>query len=257
MKFQSTRGVCLSFFVWSFIVSANIFSCSFAEESLSVSQRSEAPNLEELVRFVVIESSSEPYRNEKYWNKTSRRFDGLRFRGLRISKRKKEVRHGFCRKYSASLVNPEKNFRFEIKETTVPNFDGQAYLIESKLRARCEGTFAHYVYGVKGVNGTTLADADLRVRLLVTMKPTASFSIAEPIPKFSLNAEVRDVDFWIKDIDVRKVGVLQGKFVEVLGDGFQEVFEQLVQNQEKRVKKKLQKELDEIQGKASKEVSPK
>ncbi|WP_145197668.1 hypothetical protein [Thalassoglobus polymorphus] len=250
MKFQLTRGVCLSFFLLMFAVGA-----SFAEEPALQSQHPVAPNLEELVRFVVIESSVEPYFNDKYWNKTSGRFDGFRIRGLRISKRKKEVRHGFCRKYSASLVNPEKHFQFEIKETTLPNFDGQAYLIETKLRARCEGTFAHYVYGVKGINGTTIADADVRVRLVVTLKPTAQFSITDPIPKFSLNAEVRDVDFKLKDIDVRKVGVLDGKFVEVLGDGFQEVFEQLIQNQEKRVKKKLQKELDDLQG-ISRKVSP-
>ncbi len=256
MIYQIARGFGLSLFLFSciFLIGDASHSYAFAESDESPSLPA-APNLSELIRFVFIESSAEGYSNEKNWNKTSKRFDGLRIRGLRISKRKKAVKHGFCRKYAASLKNPEKNFEFTIEETTIPNEDVLAFLVNARLRARCEATFAHYVYGVKGINGTTVADADIRVKILISLNPQTEFSLSKPIPKFYLNTKVRDVDFRLKDVDVRKVGVLDGKFVEVVGDGLRKAFEELIQNQESRVKKKLQKELDKIQGKPTDQAS--
>lgn len=256
MTFKVARGFGLSLFLFGSVFFFSDVSCSQAfAESDGPPSLPAAPNLTELIRFVIIESSADGYTNEKNWNKTSKRFDGLRVRGLRISKRKKAVKHGFCRKYSASLKNSEKNFEFAIEETTIPNEDVLAFVVKARLRARCEATFAHYVYGVKGINGTTVADAEIRVKIVISLNPRTEFSLSEPIPKFYLNAQVRDVDFRLKDVDVRKFGVLNGKFVEIVGDGLRKALEELIQNQETRVKKKLQKELDKIQGNPSSKES--
>lgn len=248
MIIQSTRGICLSFFLFAMFTSATSL---FAQDETVVESPvgvRQAPNLSDLVRDIIIESTKEGHVNEKHWNKTATRFDGLKINGLKISKRKKKVRHGFCRKYSAALRNPDQTFHLAIKEITIPGEDVTAYSIDAKLKARCEGTFAHYTYGVKGVNGTMISDADIRVRLIISIDPKAQFSLSAPIPRVQLNAKVRDVDFWLTDIDVHRVGILDGKLVELIGDGAEEALEELLQGQESQVKKKLQKKLDELQG---------
>lgn len=244
---KSTRGFDLSFFLLILLSSStSVFGQSEAVSETVVVQKT--PNLSQLVREIIIEVTKEGHTDEKHWNKTITRFDGLKFDGLKISKRKKKVRHGFCRKYSAELNNPEQTFSIEIQEVAIPNEDVTAYSINAKLKARCKGTFAHYTYGVKGLNGTMISDADIEARLIVSFDPRAKFSLSAPIPRLQLNAKVHAVDFWLRDVDVRRVGVLEGKLVEVMGDGLEEVLEEFLQSQESRVKKKLQKELDKIQG---------
>lgn len=243
LNVHSARGYCLSLLLLMLFV-----SLIFADEAMQDTVRPQSPDLVDLVRFVIIQASADGYVSEKYWNKTSERFDGLRIRGLRISKRKKAVRHGFCRRYAAALEKPEANFALEIEDVKLPGEDLTAFAMTASLKARCEATFAHYVYGVKGVNGTTIAHADLKVRILISIDPRTQFSLSDPIPKIQLNARVRNVDLWLTDVDVKRIGVLDGKFVEILGDGAEEAIEELIQNQEGRLNRKLQKELDDIQG---------
>lgn len=239
MKFQPTRGLCLSFFMLGWFCA----NCSaLAQDSSGLNPP--APSLTELVRRVIIETSKNGYEDQKHWNKSVTRFDGFKIHGMNVSPRKRSVRHGFCRKYAAELRNPDKTFHLQIQEISPPDNTRIVFLLESKIEARCEATFAHYVYGVKGLNGTTVADAEIRIRIQLSLDPQAEFSLDKPIPKLNLNARVEDVDFSLKDIDLHKVGVLDGKVVEVIGDGLKSIIEEVIQDQEKRVRSKLQKELD-------------
>lgn len=250
MRDQRTRGLRLSFFIAVISISQLLSATCVSAQEQSLGEVA-TPNLSHLVRSIIVEATKEGFVDEKHWNKTATRFDGLKFRGFKISKRKKKVRHGFCRKYAASLINPDQTFTLDIQEFTVPNEDVIAFSIQAKLKARCEATFAHYTYGVKGLNGTLVSDADIKVRLIISFDPQTEFSLAEPIPRIQMNAKVRDVDFWLKDIDVRRVGAFRGKGVELVGDGLEDALEELLQTQESRVKKKMQKELDKIQGSIS------
>lgn len=249
MKTVTARGRCLSLF-YSGLVLCLMSSLAQAQAKIEPQEHrvEAAPTLADLVKSVLIASTAEGFTDERHWNKTATRFDGLKIRGLRISKRKKTVRHGLCRKYAVSLPNPEKHLQLKIEEVPDEDESSTAFVIRAAFKARCEATFAHYVYGVKGVNGTTLADADIHARLLITIDPQTHFSLAEPIPRLSLNMRVRDVDLWIKDVDVYKIGALDGKAAELIGDGSQEAIEQLVQTQENKIKRKLQTEIDKIQG---------
>lgn len=206
-----------------------------------------SPTLSDLVRTIIIEASREGYEDDRNWNKTSTRFDGLSIRGLNISRKKREVQHGFCRRYAARLIEPERTFQLEIEDLPPPEGKTLAYAIQARLKARCEATFAHFVYGVKGANGTTVADADVQVRIVLALSPKTEFSLLKPIPRVSLNAEVQEVRFKLKDIDARRVGLIDGKPAELLGDGLKEAFAQLLKNQEGRVKAKLQTRLDKFQ----------
>lgn len=254
MTQHATRGCGLSFFLALLVFITGEF-CFASERATAESpglpqQSATPPKLSDLVRDIIIEASKEPHENLKHWNKTATRFDGLKFRGLKISKRKKTVRHGFCRKYSASLLKPESTFRIRIEpyELAEKEEGVTAYAVDASLKARCEGTFAQYTYGVKGINGTLISDADIDVRLILSIRPETDFSWDHPLPELKINAKVRDVDFKLKDVDVRRVGVLQGKFIEVVGDGLEPAFDELLQSQESRTKKRLQKKLDELQG---------
>ncbi|TWT51575.1 hypothetical protein KOR42_34630 [Thalassoglobus neptunius] len=202
-----------------------------------------------LIRDIVIEAADEEVVDKKHWNKETDRFDGLKVRGLKISKRKKSVPHGFCRRYKAHLVKPDETFSLEIEQQeSSPSDDGIRFLISTRLKVRSEATFAHYVYGVKGVNGTAIADAVVRAQVVLTISPQASFDWNSPLPKLHLNAEVKRVDLDLEKFRLQKLGPLGGDFAKILGQGTREIVAVLIDSQERQMHRKLQKKLDEVQG---------
>ncbi|MEW4490036.1 hypothetical protein AB1L42_18275 [Thalassoglobus sp. JC818] len=202
-----------------------------------------------LIREIVIEAADDEVVDKKHWNKEAERFDGLKVRGLKISKRKKTVPHGFCRRYKAHLVKPDETFSLEIEQQeSSPSDDAIRFLISTRLMVRSEATFAHYVYGVKGVNGTAIADAVVRAQVVLTISPQASFDWSSPLPKLHLNAEVKRVDLDLEKFRLQKLGPLGGDFAKVLGQGSREIVAALIDSQERQLHRKLQKKLDEVQG---------
>lgn len=213
-----------------------------------------APKLADLVRDVIIEISRDGYVDERHWNKSVKRFDGFRVRGFDISRKSKKVRHGFCRKFSCSLRNPEQTFELTIEEATSPTREGLTFYVKGKMQLDCEAVFAHYLYGVKGLNGETKARADVRFRMIFACNPITEFSLDRPIPRIQMNASIRDVDFWLDDLDLQKVGIIDGDAAEVLGKGLEEAVEAMLQSQESQVRKRIQRELDVIQGISTKKA---
>ena len=213
----------------------------------------ESQSFADLIREVILHEAKEGYADEKHWNKTSDRFDGLKIRGLKISKRKKKVRHGFCRKYEAQLVRPEETFKLEIEQLP-PSDDNSAttFVISSQLKARSEATFAQYLYGVKGLNGNAVANATLTMKIVLEIAPQAVFSFESPLPDFNINADVKDVQLRLKHFDLQKLGPIKGELAQIIGDGSEKAVEALLKRQESRIKKKIQKELDEIDRKDEK-----
>jgi len=216
------------------------------EKSLGTESSLQTPTVETLIRDIIIAAVEEPYVDDKKWNRTKRIFDGLKVDGLRISKRKKRVNHGLWQRYRVQLIKPEETLEIEVKELELAKGDDRKVVpfeLMLRVRARCEATFVNWVLGVKGLNGTTVARATISIRIRMEVSPKVDFSNG-PLPLISLQPHVRDVDFWLNDLDLQRIGALRD--VKLLGDGMRGAVEELMQQQEKKVKKKLQKKLDEL-----------
>jgi len=218
-------------------------------EKPAVESSFQIESLSDLVREILIHASRDGFDDEKHWNKSVTRFDGLKIRGLHISKRKKQVRHGFCRKFEAELIQPEETLSLEIRQLPAekPGAPTQ-FVITAELKARCDATFAHYIYGVKGLNGSAVADATVRMKVALEISHELSISLDKPFSGFQLHGSVNSVQLKLKDLDLRQFGLIRGDAAELLGDGSREALEQLLQSQERRIKERLQKKLDQIQG---------
>ncbi|WP_437185388.1 hypothetical protein SH668x_002492 [Planctomicrobium sp. SH668] len=198
----------------------------------------------EILRYLLLESMKEEYEDNRNWRGTVDRFDGFRIRGTRISKREREVPHGIWHRYKVSLIRPEETFDVEINQLDPTESGSIPFEIVINLKARCEATFVWWTYGVKGVNGTSVSNAKIQMKLLLETSPTVRFDLNSPLPGIDFRPKVKDVQIKLKDLDVKQVGVLEGKVVEVLGDGSRKAVENVMQQQEDKIKTKLQKSLD-------------
>jgi len=202
------------------------------------------PTLNDLIKQVLIEAVGDEYVDTKNWDKQKDRFDGVKIRGLKISKRKKAVNHGLWQRYKVSLIRPEETLQIEVKQLpSRTNSNAVPFQISLKMRAHVEATVVNWVWGVKGVNGTSVADATIRMRILLDVTPETQFSLTAPL-KFSLTPQVHDVDLRLRDLDLRRIGVFRE--VELLGDGMRKAIEAMMETQEKKIRQKLQKKLDEV-----------
>ncbi|WP_437224187.1 hypothetical protein SH661x_003522 [Planctomicrobium sp. SH661] len=231
-----------------------VTACVFAQEYRTVAVPVSSPtanavaapsNFSEILRTLLLESMRSEYVDDRDWRGTVERFDGFRYQGLRISKREREVPHGIWRRYKVNLIQPEKTFDVQVAQLDTDAEGNIPFSILINLRARCEATFVWWTYGVKGVNGTAESDATLQLKLILNTSPKIGFGLNSPLPRLELRPKVMQVELKLKDLDMRKLGVFQGDLVKVLGDGSTKAVEALVQQQEGKIKKKLQQSLDE------------
>jgi|GEM_PF-2789871 len=206
-------------------------------------------SLGDVLRLCLLNSLQEEYVDLKHWKGSVERFDGFRVRGLHISRRKREVEHGFWRRYKARLIRPEETLQLTV--TQIPGeADSVRFRIELDLQAQCEATFVWWTYGVKGWNGTGVSQARLRAILILDTRPQVRFSFSDPLPRLDLRPQIQDLKLKLIDLDLERLGIFDGPVVTALGDGSREAIEQLIQTQEKRLRQQLQAQLDRQTGTA-------
>ncbi len=211
--------------------------------------------LSDVVRLALLDSLKDKYVDERNWGGSVERWDGLRVRGWEISRRKKEVPHGAWQRYQTFLLRPDETLKVDVTQED-PAPDGSIpFTIVLSLRARCEATFMLWTYGVKGVNGTSVADATIRMRLVLKSKSQVKFSWSDPLPRLELRPTVQSVELRLVDLDARQLGVIRGDMAKVLGDGSRAAIDQLLQKQEGKIKERLQKQINAAVG-AKPEVAP-
>lgn len=226
------------------IPTGNVQTVSLSVTAASDQAETGPSSFSEILRLMLLESMKEEYVDLRDWNGFVERFDGFRIRGARISKRERDVPHGIWHRYRVSLIQPEKTFDVRVSQLEPTPSGSIPFSILISLRARCEATFVWWAYGVKGLNGTAVSKATLQLRLTLETSPKLKFRLDSPLPRVELRPKVTAVELKLKDLDVRQIGILKGDLAEILGDGSRKAVEALMQQQEGKVRNRLQKSLD-------------
>lgn len=220
--------------------------------SLAVAVRAGEPtanerHLSELVESIVHAAVPRTFSSDKHWDKHRKVFAGVKVRTdgpkVRISKRKKRVRHGFWRRYEVRLIDPEQTLKVRISDVEPLGGGRWTYTVTARVRANVVARFEHWNLGVKLLNGSTVADASLRVKADCSLDVSAETGDDGPVVVFT--PDVRKVDLSLPNLDVRKFGELRGDVATDLFDSLENVVEDLLQTQEGRVRKKARKEIAE------------
>ncbi len=204
--------------------------------------------LSQLVETIVREAIPRQFENTKHWGKRKKVVNGLDFetkRGLpRISKRERAVRHGFWRRYLVTLLNPKETLHLRIDNLRSPVAGEFRWDLYVSTRANVEARFEHWNLGVKLLNGSTDADATLNVHADCSLKISLETDAESSIPVVVLRPTVHAIDLRLPDLDVNKFGKAQGPVVREIGAGLEDIIEELLQSQEKSIRKQAQKSID-------------
>jgi hypothetical protein len=199
-----------------------------------------------LLRGVALELIPEDYADDRHWGATEKITVGVKVRTsggrLQLEERRKRVNHGLWRRVRVQPIRPDQTLRIEVRSLTAKPAGDYRCELWLQLRARCEVQFAHWVYGVKGLNGTADADISVQVRLIGGME-LVTIPSGGWLPAVKLIPAIDDLDLKLTDLDVRRIGVVGGWAAEELGNGARKGVEDLLQSQEPRLLKRARRKL--------------
>ncbi len=208
----------------------------------------------DLAREIALHVVPENYRDDRHWGRQERVQSGVRVRTkggqVRFESREQHVNHGFWRRFSMTLLNPEKTFQLEIRNLRQTPERSTRFDLFIQVRGRCETQFAVWTYGVKGLNGAVESDVTVQALVDCSFGIDAEFQEQSLFPVFVVRPEFHSIRLKLTDVDTRKIGLVGGWVAEELGNGTRKAFEDLLQTQEKpllaRIRKSVEKNNDRL-----------
>lgn len=197
------------------------------------------------IRTILVESLPAQVDDEEDWGAKREVPSGLNFERsngrLRLDKRTKEVNHGLWRRITVTPVEPDKNLRFEIIEARTIGPQKVAYELLAAAPVRGTARVERWRLGVKMLNFTTVADATIEMRLHGEL--TYQVDWQGNISQVTVVPTVRTVDLKLVEFDLQRLGILDGKLAEELGDVATKPLGKQLDKQEPRVVEKINQAL--------------
>ena len=111
----------------------------------------------EIIRATVIATLPEKQVQDKHWGHTTAVFSRyeIKTRKGRLSMRPKtkQVNHGFWQRQTVTMLQPDETLQIEFQNVQRLPAGQLTFSMSVVFRARVSTEFAHWVYGVKGLNG--------------------------------------------------------------------------------------------------------
>ena len=213
---------------------------------------SETPTWSETFRAVMLTAIPDQYEDLRHWGKTREIFDGLRVqqRGfdIRVSERKRKVNDGAWHKYKIELIDPARTLKLVIDRIEPRDFGRFQFDIRLAAKLRCRADFEHWVLGVKGLNASTVSEADIEMIAHCEVVIQAAPNPDSLLPDTVIEPQVKRVELFLKNLDVQRIGAIRGDLAKGIGDVSRHDIENLLQAQEPRVTRKANEAIEKNRG---------
>ena len=209
---------------------------------------SNQPSWTETLRAALLTAIPDKYEDLSHWGKTKSVFAGVRVqqRGfqVRVSERKKDVRHGFWHKYRIEFVEPDNHLKLVIDHIEQKELSRFQFQFNIASRLRCRGDFEQWMLGVKGLNFAVISEAEIQLVADCEISLRSESNRKSLLPDLILEPKVKLVRIFLHDLDIKRIGEIRGDLAEGIGDISRHDIENLLQKQESRVARKLNEAID-------------
>lgn len=199
------------------------------------------PTWSEILRTVLLTAVPHEYEDRKHWDKTTEIFDGVKIQqrgyNIRMTERKRRVNHGAWHKFKVELIEPDRLLKLVIDQIRPLDVGRFQFDVRLASRLRCRTDFEHWVLGVKGLNFTTISDADVEVVSHCEVVIRAELNPKSFLPDLVLEPTVRRVELFLRNLRVKRIGEIRGDVAKGIGEMARHDLENLIQAQEGRVVK--------------------
>lgn len=211
-----------------------------------------------IIRATVIATLPEKQVQDKHWGHTASVFSRyeIKTRKGRLSMKPltKEVNHGFWQRQTVTMLQPDETLLIEFQNVQRQPDGKLTFTMRVVFRARVSTEFAHWVYGVKGLNGQVEADVTVAAATACSLDLTTVQDKGDLLPSLQLVPEVTDLKLKVHDIDARKIGLIGGWAAEQIGDGSRSSVNTILNEYEGAILKDLRRSIEKNKGRLK--ISP-
>ena len=240
-----------------------VSQAAFAEEDSArlTAQLAESGglNLSLLIETLARNALKQEYVDDRKWNKEERVIEGWEWEQGKLRARKREVNHGLWQRYRLRPIDPEHQFRVTalplgeksaVDQTAVnpkPATAGSQpirFELQVSTRVGVQADYAWWTWGVKGINGSVEADAQITARAVCSLTTITKFDPGSLLPDIRFCPGVEELHLRLEDLDLNRVFLLKGPVAREMGKGMRHTIEDILQKQEPRFLEKIQRSLD-------------
>lgn len=205
----------------------------------------------ELLRSTVIATVPAESVKDKHWGGKTEvltRYDLKSKNGwpsLRPQTRK--VNHGLWQRHTVTLLDPGKTLQMEFRDVAQETDGTLRFTMQLQLRARVDTDFAHWAFGVKGLNGTARADVTVAALARCAVKLDTMLPPGSIFPAIQVTPTIETLKLNVRDIDARQIGLVGGWAAEEIGDNARSTVNSLLNDQTDEILARLRKQIQKNQ----------
>ncbi len=202
----------------------------------------------ELIRATVVATVPEKTVKDKKWGgqiEVVSRYD-LKSKNGRLSLRPqtRRMNHGLWQRHSVTLLEPEKTLLMEFRDVAQSDDGTLRFTMQLQLRAHVDIDFAHWVYGVKGLNGTTQADITAAAIARCAVKLDAVLPKGALLPAIQLTPTIEELKLNVRDIDARQIGLVGGWAADEIGNSSRSAVNSILNEQTEKILHDLRRKIE-------------
>lgn len=199
-----------------------------------------------LVTRLVLDHMPHSYTRDKDWGKQSERWDGLHIRreGWKIEtkRRKKKVNHGTWRRYSATLIDPNKQFSVAVTNIRQAKDDKLAFDVSFVSWLKLDARQSQWIKGVQLYSLS--AEGKAKVRLVVNMELDILLDPTNLPPDLVLRPKASAADLIVDEFRIDRVSKLGGEFAQQVTRLSRSALDEEIAKKEHKLVEKINKELE-------------
>jgi hypothetical protein len=220
---------------------------SFATPNPSVAPAEPASNaINHLITRIVLDSVPHEYADHKDWGKTTQRWQGVRLRrdGWKLETKRAwtTVNHGLWKKYTARLVDPERQFSVELANVRAAVGEGVAFDLTFVVPLAVEVRQARWINGVQLYSIS--ADVEAKIRLTISCELSSTLDSQVLPPDVIFRPQATAAELRVEKFDVKRVSKVGGEFAEQVTQLVETQLDDLAAAQEPKIVEKINRQID-------------
>lgn len=203
------------------------FSCSKASAETTAAPSSTSTAIANAFAGLIEKAIPREYDKRKNWGHTKKITIGLRRDGIKIHRRKKNVKHGVWKHYKIKLIDPDERLKVQIVDLRSLENGRVGFTMKLQVKFDIWARAKIYKYGVHLIALKTVGDAE--IDLALDCEVGVNFQTQSGGTGVALDPLVTGARLDITDFHLRRVSNAKGPIIRELGEELPRIIERELQ----------------------------
>jgi hypothetical protein len=202
--------------------------------------------IDAILKGLVLDALPHKYSDTKNWGGQSRVYDGFRFRmddgRIETERVWKSVNDGTWKKYTAELIDPQKQFEVHLRELRQLPDGGMSFDLVFVAHLRLHARQSKWIRGVQLYSLS--ADGSANVQLALHCELTSKLDVSKLPPEILFQPVVKSAELDVLDFRIDRVSKVGGEIAQQVTEAVRSRLTEEIDSKEVDLVKKINMQLD-------------